>query len=128
MKEFTVNQNDANQRLDKFVQKTAALLPKPLMYKYIRLKRIKVNGKRCEISTRLNAGDVVQMYINDEFFADKPKKYEFMSASKQLSIVYEDENILLADKPEGLIVHPDNSEYNDTLIFRIQRYLYEKGE
>lgn len=128
MREFTVNQNDANQRLDKFVQKTAATLPKTLMYKYIRLKRIKVNGKRCEISTRLNAGDTVQMYINDEFFAEKPKKYEFMSASKQLNIVYEDENIMLVDKPEGLIVHPDNSEYNDTLIFRIQRYLYEKDE
>lgn len=128
MKEFTINQNDASQRLDKFIQKSAPLLPKSMMYKYIRLKRIKVNGKRAEIAARLNAGDIVQMYINDEFFAQKPHEYEFMHASKKLSILYEDENILLADKPEGLIVHPDREEYGDTLIFRIQRYLYEKGE
>lgn len=128
LKEYIINNNDANQRLDKFVTKAAPLLPKTLMYKYIRTKRIKINGKRGEISTRLNMGDVVQMYINDEFFDAKPKKYEFMSASKKLNIVYEDENIMLIDKPEGLIVHPDDTEYNDTLIFRIQRYLFEKGE
>ena len=128
MKEFIINNNDANQRLDKFVTKSAPLLPKSMLYKYIRLKRIKVNGKRAEISTRLVAGDLVEMYINDEFFAEKPKTYEFMSASKKLNIVYEDENIMLCDKPEGLIVHPDENDYNDNLIFRIQRYLYEKGE
>lgn len=128
MKEFHINGNDAGQRLDKFVTKTAPLLPKSMLYKYIRLKRIKINGKRGEISTRLNEGDVVNMYINDEFFAPKPETFEFMHASKKLNVLYEDENILLADKPEGLIVHPDDREYNDTLIFRIQRYLYEKGE
>ena len=68
MKSFTINQNDAAQRLDKFVTKTVPLLPQGLMYKYIRLKRIKVNGKRAEISTRLQMGDLVEMYINDEFF------------------------------------------------------------
>ena len=128
MKEYIINNNDANQRLDKFVTKSAPLLPKSMLYKYIRLKRIKVNGKRAEISTRLVAGDLVEMYINDEFFAEKPKTYEFMSASKKLNIVYEDENIMLCDKPEGLIVHPDENDYNDNLIFRIQRYLFEKGE
>ncbi|MBQ2390867.1 MAG: RluA family pseudouridine synthase [Clostridia bacterium] len=128
MKSFNITKNDANQRLDKFVQKAAPKLPNGLMYKYIRLKRIKVNGARAQISTRLNVGDVVDMYINDEFFAAIEEKYDFLRAGKKLSIVYEDENILLCDKPEGLIVHPDESEYNDTLIGRIKRYLYEKGE
>ena len=128
MKSFTVGKNDAGLRLDKFVTRTAPLLPATLLYKYIRLKRIKVDGKRAEINTRLALGSVVEMYINDEFFEPKSPKYDFMSASKSLDIVYEDENLLLADKQQGLLVHPDENEYNDTLIARIQRYLYEKGE
>ena len=128
MKSFTIGKNDAGQRLDKFVTKAAPLLPNTLLYKYIRLKRIKVDGKRAEINTRLQLGNVVEMYINDEFFEPKSPKYDFMSASKALDIVYEDENILLADKKQGLLVHPDENEFNDTLIARIQRYLYEKGE
>ncbi len=128
MKSFTIGKNDAGLRLDKFVTKTAPLLPTALLYKYIRLKRIKVDGKRAEINTRLAVGSLVEMYINDEFFEPKSPKYDFMSASKALDIVYEDENILLADKKQGLLVHPDENEYNDTLIARIQRYLYEKGE
>lgn len=128
MKSFTVGKNDAGLRLDKFVTKTAPLLPATLLYKYIRLKRIKVDGKRAEINTRLALDSVVEMYINDEFFEPKSPKYDFMSAAKSLDIVYEDENLLLADKQQGLLVHPDDNEYNDTLIARIQRYLYEKGE
>lgn len=128
MKSFTIGKNDAGTRLDRFMTKTAPLLPKSLLYKYIRLKRIKVNGKRAEISTRLLEGSVVEAYINDEFFGEKEKSYDFMNASTQLDIVYEDENILLLDKRQGLLVHPDKNEYNDTLISRVQRYLYEKGE
>lgn len=128
MKSFQIGKNDAGQRLDKFISKAMPSLPKSLMYKYIRLKRIKVDGKRAEISTRLCEGSVVDAYINDEFFAPAEKKLDFMSASKVLDIVYEDENILLADKKQGLLSHPDENEYADTLITRIQRYLYEKGE
>lgn len=128
MKSFIINSNDAGQRLDKFITKSAPLLPKSLLYKYIRLKRIKVNRKKAEISTRLKVDDIVEMYINDEFFEKPSNTYDFMYASKKLNIIYEDRNIILIDKPEGLIVHPDNNEFRDTLITRIQRYLYEKGE
>lgn len=128
MKKFTVTKNDESQRLDRFITKNCPELPQALMFKYIRLKRIKVNGKRAQINTRLCADDTVEAYINDEFFVSKKPKYDFMSAPAKLNIVYEDENILLADKPQGLLVHPDKNEYGDTLIARIQRYLYEKGE
>lgn len=128
MKSFIVGSNDATLRLDKFIAKNIPALPKSLMYKYIRTKDIKVNGKRAEISTRLNVGDRVDAYIKDEFLAPVEKQYDFLRASKQLKIVYEDENILLADKPQGVLSHPDDKEYIDTLIGRIQRYLYEKGE
>ncbi|MBQ3004737.1 MAG: RluA family pseudouridine synthase, partial [Clostridia bacterium] len=127
MKSFTINTNDADQRLDKYLTKSFPNLPKALMYKYIRTKRIKVNSKRAEISTRLKVGDVVDLYINDEFFERPPEKFDFMSASNKIDIVYEDENILLLNKKAGLLCHPDDREYIDTLITRVKRYLYEKG-
>ena len=130
MKEFTIGSNDAGQRLDRFLAKAVPLLPASLAQKYIRLKRIKCNGKRIDRDTRLNAGDVLQLYINDEFF-DKPRQdnaYLTVAAPK-LNIVYEDENILLVDKRPGLAVHPhDGAEYGRTLIDHIQSYLYQKRE
>ncbi len=130
MKELSIGKNDAGQRLDRFIGKAVPLLPASLLQKYIRLKRIKVNGKRAERDTRLNPGDTVQLYINDEFF-DTPKQenaYLTVSAPK-LNIVYEDENLLLVDKKPGQAVHPhDGSEYGRTLIDHIQAYLYAKRE
>lgn len=128
MKSFLISKNDSGQRLDKFITKAVPNLPQSLMYKYIRMKRIKVNGKRGEISQKLAIGDTVDMYINDEFFAPVAEHYDFLHASKHMDIVYEDENILLLDKKVGLLSHPDETEYNDTLITRVKRYLYEKGE
>lgn len=128
MKSFTIAKNDADKRLDKFIAKAAPMLPKNLMYKYIRLKRIKVNGKKSDISVKLAVGDVVEMYINDEFFEATEDKYDFLKAPRSLDIIYEDENILLLNKKAGVLSHPDEGEYVDTLITRVQRYLYEKGE
>lgn len=129
MKEFIINQNDSGQRMDKFLTKAVPLLPKNLMYKYLRLKRIKLNGKRCEISTRISEGDIVQLYINDEFFDNGNKiTPQFMKAPCALNIVYEDDNIMLVDKKCGLVVHEDESGTADTLINRIHHYLYSKGK
>ena len=128
MRSFTIGKNDAGQRLDKFLEKSMPLLPKNLMYKYIRLKRIKLNRKRCEISTRLCEGDVLELYINDEFFDEKDSDKAFLSAPKALEIVYEDGNIMLLYKKVGLVVHDDESGGYDTLINRVLHYLYDKGE
>ncbi len=128
MKELIVTKNDSGTRLDKFITKNCPTLPTSLMFKYIRTKKIKVNGKRGEINTRLNEGDVICAYINDEFFAKKAPAYDFLSAPATLDVVYEDENIILVNKKQGLLVHPDKSEYTNTLIARIQHYLYKKGE
>ena len=130
MKEFTIGPNDAGQRLDRFLAKAVPLMPASLAQKYIRIKRIKCNGKRIERDTRLNAGDVLQLYINDEFF-DKPREDNayLTVATPKLNIVYEDAHILLVDKRPGLAVHPhDGAEYGRTLIDHIQSYLYQKRE
>lgn len=128
MKQVTVGKNDAGQRMDKFLTKTFRDLPQSLMYRAIRKKDIKLNGKRCEISTRVAEGDVVTLYLPDDALTVSKPVYEFLTASRKLDIVYEDENLLLLNKPIGLLVHPDDREFGDTLIFRVQRYLYEKGE
>lgn len=130
MKEFTIGQNDAGQRLDRFLAKAVPLLPASLAQKYIRIKRIKCNGARAERDTRLQVGDILQLYINDEFF-DKPREDNayLTVATPKLNIVYEDGNLLLVDKRPGVAVHPhDGAEYGRTLIDHIQAYLYQKRE
>ena len=130
MKEIQIGANDAGQRLDRFLAKAVPLLPASLAQKYIRIKRIKLNGGRAERDSRLQNGDVLHLYINDEFF-DKPREDNaFLTvATPKLNIVYEDEHVLLVDKRPGLAVHPhDGAEYGRTLIDHIQAYLYQKRE
>ena len=129
MKELTIGKNDAGQRLDRFVAKSLPLLPAALLQKYIRLKRIKVNGARAQRDQRLQEGDVLQLYINDEFF-DKPREENmFLTLFRPvLDIVYEDENLMLLNKRPGLVVHADETEKVNTLINHIQAYLYQKKE
>ncbi len=128
MQTFVIGPNDAGQRLDRFLTKAAPRLPQSLLYKAIRQKQIKVDGRRAEIGMRLAQGSVVTLYLKDEFFEPVAKTYDFLSAPPLLDIVYEDEHLLLVDKKQGLLVHPDDREYRDTLIGRIQHYLYKKGE
>ena len=130
MKELTVGNNDAGQRLDRFVAKAVPLLPASLLQKYIRLGRIKVNAKKSARDARVAAGDVLQLYINDEFFDTPKAENAYLTVSTpKISIVYEDENILLADKKPGQAVHPhDGAEYGKTLIDHVQAYLYARRE
>lgn len=127
MREFCIQENDAGQRLDKFLSKAVKRLPPSLLYKSIRLKRIKVNGKRCQPNQMLQKGDSISLYINDEFF-EGTSALPFLDAPSKIAVVYEDQNILLVDKPCGLVVHEDNDNTVDTLIHRVQHYLYEKKE
>ena len=128
MKSYLINQNDAGQRVSKFVEKTVPALPPSLLYKYFRLKRIKLNKKRCQPQDRLLEGDLVELYINDEFFGEGRQDLAFLKVPDKLTIIYEDENILLVDKKPGLVVHEDDDNTPDTLINRILHYLYNKGE
>lgn len=127
MREIVIGKNDADQRVDKFIMKTMKDMPKSLMYKYIRNKKIKVNRKRCEISQRLQVGDVMQCYIPEEFFEQK-KERMFTKVPAILDIVYEDEAILIVDKPVGLLAHSDTNQLQDNLADRLLHYLYRKGE
>jgi 23S rRNA pseudouridine955/2504/2580 synthase len=132
MRPFIIGKNDQGQRLDRFLAKSAPLLPAALAQKYIRLKRVKVNKKGSHKDARLQLGDLVELYINDEFF--EPLEHAGQSDPflknfrHQLDIVYEDENLLLVNKRPGLVVHPDETEKVNTLVHHIQAYVYQKKE
>lgn len=128
MKELKINKNDAGQRVDKFLMKTFKNLPASLMYKAMRKKDIKINSKRCKPDTKLLEEDILTLYIKDEFLESTFDEYDFLKAPNSLDIIYEDKNILLVNKKPGLIVHPDENYHFDSLIARIQHYLYNKGE
>ena len=117
MRELIIGKNDAGARLDRFVSKALPLLPPALLQKYIRIKRIKVNGGRAQRDQRLTEGDVVQLYINDEFF-DKPSEENmFLTLFKpQVDIVYEDDDLLVVNKPKGMVVHPAPGNPDGTLV------------
>ncbi len=128
MREFLISKNDSGQRLNKFLAKAVPLLPGGLMHKYIRLKRIKRNGKRTSFDCVLCEGDLLQLYINDEFFEKADEDTAYLKAKADIDIVYEDAHILLVNKAPGVVVHADDSGTADTLIARIQSYLYKTGK
>jgi 23S rRNA pseudouridine955/2504/2580 synthase len=129
MRIITVGQNDAGQRLDKFLSKAVKGLPTSMMYKYIRTKKIKVNRKRAEQNQMLLCGDEIQLFIREEFF-DSPEKDDgaLTRIRPKLDIVYEDENIMLLNKRPGVLVHEDTAAAENTLIMHIKAYLCQKVE
>lgn len=127
MHELKIGKNDAGQRLDKFITKTLDL-PMSLLYKSIRLKKIKLNRKRAEANAILSEGDTIQCFLKDEFFEKEAHGDELANIKTYLDIVYEDENIMLINKAPGISVHEDEHTSKNTLITHIQAYLYQKGE
>lgn len=130
MTEVIVGKNDAGQRADRFLSKAYPNLKSSLVNKLMRKKRIKLNGAKTEPNVILKEGDVFRFYLSEELLSKKPiaRENDFREIKPEVCVIYEDENILLADKPAGLVVHEDNDNTADTLINRILSYLYQKGE
>ena len=127
MKEVTINRNDGGQRLDKFLLKYLTNMPEAMLYKSLRKKCVRVNGRHVtDGGFKLSEGDRLALYLKDEFFETNPDQ-TFLHITPRLSILYEDENILLADKRPGIVVHASDAETN-SLIEHIKAYLYQKGE
>ena len=129
MKEFTITGKDDGRRLDKWMLAEMPLLSPGMCQKYLRLKRVRINGKVAARDARLATGDVLNIYLNDELF-EKPHRTDALLSKFHwhLNIVYEDENILLVDKRPGIMVHGDASEKLNTLVTHVRAYLYQKGE
>lgn len=133
MKQVLIQENDSGQRLDRFLQKLFPQLPKNLYYKWIRTKHIKINRKRCTPDQRLCVGDEVAIFVSDNLLnpihtaAMQIQEPEFLKASNNLDILFENDQVLFVCKPVGLVVHCDNRQTPDTLINRVLHYLYQTG-
>ena len=140
MRTLTVGKNDSQKRIDKFLQKALINIPSGLLQKYFRKKCFKINGVKANPGDIVSEGDIITLFISDEFFPDgenqvkKQEKFMLDSCTLQpCDIVYEDENIMLLDKPQGELVHsnlPDEKAKADEicLVDRFIGYLYKKGE
>lgn len=130
MRKLTVSQNDADQRLDRYLRKAFGHVPSATIQKWLREKRVRINGVRASGDARLSAGDELWLYIRDEFFEETTREEDaFLSIENpSLDVVYEDAHIIICLKPSGLLSHPDEREKVNTLLTRIQAYLYRKGE
>ena len=129
MKEYAIGPESAGKRLDKWLLRELPRLPMGLMHKYLRLGRIKLNGKAAKGDMRLAEGDILRLFIEDEFFEKPAEADPFLARFHwHLDIAYEDENILIVDKKPGLMVHPDRTEQVNTLLTHVQAYLYQKGD
>ena len=127
MIKITITENQGNQRLDRFLKKYFDGAPLSLIYKMIR-KDVKVNGKRSSNEAMIQAGDELTLYISEEEAAKMQKPKKRVRAKKQFNIAYEDENLLIAEKPFGLLTHGDMTEKKNHLANQVVDYLIEKGD
>lgn len=126
MKQIVIAKNDSGQRLDKFLSKFMPFMPKSMLYKSLRKNCVRVNGKHIKDGAYIvSEGDELSLYFNDEFFKKEEIK---ITDNSDIDIVYEDDNIIIVNKPQGLVVHTDDKGTEDTLIARIHSYLYKNGE
>ena len=129
MREFMVASGDDGRRLEKWLLKAAPALSYAQACRFLRLKKVRVNGKVTKEGATLHAGDVVNAYLDDACFLARPRENKLLAGFRpRIDVLYEDENILLIDKRPGLRVHGDEEEKVDTLITHLQAYLYQKGE
>lgn len=123
-----IGENEDNQRLDKFLKKYLKGAPLSYIYKLIR-KDVKVNNKRVPIETILVAGDEIKLYISaEEVETYRQKKLFYNKTKRQFGIAYEDENLIIVEKPMGLLTHGDQTEKKNTLVNQVCGYLAEQGD
>ena len=127
MRMLTVSKNEAGQRLDKLLAKYLNLAGKSFIYKMMRKKNITLNGKKCDGSEHLTEGDEIKLFLAEEtiekFSEVKIQKVQ----KKKLDIVYEDEHILLINKPSGMLSQKAK-ETDESLVEYLIDYLLDSGK
>ncbi|HIS91592.1 MAG TPA: RluA family pseudouridine synthase [Candidatus Alectryocaccomicrobium excrementavium] len=131
MREWTVGPEAGGKRLDRYLAARLGGVPAGALQKFLRLGKIKRNGRRANAGDRLCAGDALQLYLDDDCFEAAPPRRPDPLLSRfrpHLAVLYEDSALLLIDKKPGMLVHPDASEKVNTLVTHVRAYLYQKGE
>ncbi len=127
MKAIRITENEAGQRLDKLLEKYLNLAGKGFIYKMIRKKNITLNGRKCTGAERLAAGDEVKLFLSDETI-EKFSHTQVQKVKKtRLNIIYEDEHVLLINKPAGMLSQKAK-EGDESLVEYVTDYLLEKGD
>lgn len=127
MVKLIIEKNEGNQRLDRFLKKYLKNAPLSHIYKLIR-KDLKVNGKRAKEATMLEEGDELTFYIPQEQFDEYTRVKKKVTAKRQFGIAYEDDRVLIVEKPFGLLTHGDSKEKKNHLANQVAGYLQQKGE
>ncbi len=128
MLEVIIDKKNENQRVDKFVRKVLKNAPLSFIYKLFRKKDVKVNDKKIDIDYKLKENDVLKIYVSEQQLDDFKNKVNLKIVEFCHEIIYEDDNILIINKPSGLLVHGDNKNKKETLTNDVLNYLYSKGE
>ena len=126
LKEILINKNESDQRLDRFLKKYLSKAPQSFIYKMIRKKNIKVNGKRANPETTIYEGDKIQLFLSDETIEKFMEEKEIKS-SLIPKIIYQDENIILINKPVGVLSHSTGEKFEENIVDSMINYLIEKG-
>lgn len=126
--EIKITEKESNQRVDKFIKRWIKEAPLSFIYKLFRQKDVKVNGKKVDIQYILQDGDTLSIYLKPDLLDKFKKEYVEKPVNADFEIIYEDENILIANKPRGLLVHSDEKEKQFTLSNMLVSYLIKKGE
>lgn len=127
MVKLIITENEGNQRLDRFLRKYLKKAPLSMIYKLIR-KDVKVNGKRGKEDTILQEGDEVVLYMPDDKLAAMTAPIKKHKTRRSFGVVYEDDNVIVVNKPSGLLTHGDAHEKKNHLVNQVCGYLQDKGE
>lgn len=122
MKEIHITSYEENQRVDKFLMKYLNKAPKSFIYKMVRKKNIKLNNKKIQGSEIIKEGDIINIYLADDTLIKFKEDKEIKIVKKQFDIVYEDENLLICNKPINMLSQPNSSEFSNSLVEQIESY------
>lgn len=127
----TVTPSESGKRLHRYVRILMPNYPLGQIYKMIEQGKVRVNGKRKKDHYELAAGDELTILVDEETFrqsAGAEKTPKFAGVKADVDVVYEDEELLVVNKPAGLLTHPDQTEQKRTLITMVHAYLYRKDQ
>lgn len=127
MRSIVISEKEAGQRLDKFLAKYLSKAPKSFIYKMLRKKNIKLNDKKAEGSEKLAAEDEIKLFLSEETIENFSEKVEVAKVDSTLDILYEDENVLIINKPAGVLSQKAQKD-DISLIEHITAYLLESGQ
>ncbi|MDR7857265.1 RluA family pseudouridine synthase [Tissierella sp.] len=128
MKEILIDKNESDQRLDRFLKKYFGEAPKGFIFKMIRKKNIKVNEAKANPETTIYEGDTIQLYLSDETIEKFITKKGEIRSKIIPNIIYEDNNIILINKPVGILSHGASKEFEENIVDSMISYLIQKGD